>query len=365
VIGRAGASDVSRALVLRAGARAAARLREEGLHGALFDTLVGASGGAKWLVLRALDDVLIDRVVKTRRRPLDTLGSSIGSFRHACFAQRDPAAAVARLADAYVEQAYDGVPTPETISRASEAILDHCLGPAGAAEIVSNADLRSHFVAARLRRDRGLDRGHRFRLQLAAGALWNALSRRRLDRAFERVVFASAEASIGFVDLPTRRVPLSAANLRKALLASGSIPLVMAGVNGIPDAPGTHFDGGIVDYHFDFAFRRREGLVLFPHFFDRIVPGWFDQFLPWRAPRARDLEDVVLIAPSDAFRASLPGAKIPDRSDFLALPTAERIRRWRAVIEHSRRLADELEELFARGAGHVDPLPLPAPARAT
>ena len=71
---------VPRSLVIRAGVRAAARLREEGFHAHLFDTLVGASGGPKWLVLRHLDDVLIERVVLGRERPLDSLGSSIGSL---------------------------------------------------------------------------------------------------------------------------------------------------------------------------------------------------------------------------------------------------------------------------------------------
>jgi hypothetical protein len=81
-------------LVVRAGAQATQRLRAEGFHPELFDTLVGASGGPKWLVLRHLDDVLIDRLILSRSTPLDTLGSSIGNFRHACFAQDDPHAAL-------------------------------------------------------------------------------------------------------------------------------------------------------------------------------------------------------------------------------------------------------------------------------
>ncbi|MEZ4333871.1 MAG: patatin-like phospholipase family protein [Myxococcota bacterium] len=346
-------------LVLRAGARATERLREQGLHADLFDTLVGASGGPKWLVLRALDEVLIERLVVPRRRPLDTLGSSIGSFRHACLAQRDARSALTRFAEAYVEQAYQGVPTQETISAESERILACLLGDAGAVQIASNDVVRSHFVATRLRRDRGLDRGRRFQLQLAAAAGWNALGRHRLGRAVERIVFGPEKSPIAFRDLPTTFLPLTADALGKALLASGSIPLVMAGVRDAPGRPGLLFDGGLIDYHFDFAFRRGPGLVLFPHFFDRITPGWFDRFLPWRYPRARDLEDVVLIAPSDAFIASLPGEKVPDRNDFLALPTAERIRRWRQVLDRSRRLADELDALFATPGGDLPIRPLP------
>ena len=88
----------------------------------------------------------------------------------------------------------------------------------------------------------------------------------------------------------------------------------------MPQFPGMLFDGGIIDYHFDFSFRRKDeaqkGLVLFPHFFDRITPGWFDKPLRWRKPSAEALSDVVMIAPTDEFVAKLPGAKVPDRNDF-------------------------------------------------
>jgi hypothetical protein len=350
-----------RSLVIRAGVRAAARLREEGFHAELFDTLVGASGGPKWLVLRALDDVLIERVVLPRETPLDTLGSSIGSFRHACFAQQSPCAALERFSDAYTRQAYHGTPTPEAISAESDRILACFLGERGAEEIVANPLVRSHIVAARLRRDRGLDRGTGFRLQLAGAAAWNLASRRLLGRAFERIVFAGHTPTIAFDDLPTRHAPLDASNVRSALMASGSIPLVMAGVRDVPGASGTLFDGGILDYHFDFAFRRRPGLVLFPHFFDRITPGWFDKALPWRAPRPRDLEDVVMIAPSDAFIASLPGRKVPDRNDFLKLPTQDRIRRWQGVLAEAKRIADDFAQLLDSGrlAEAIRPFPGP------
>ncbi|MEZ4280177.1 MAG: patatin-like phospholipase family protein [Myxococcota bacterium] len=350
-----------RSLVIRAGVRAAARLREEGFHADLFDTLVGASGGPKWLVLRHLDEVLIERVILARERPLDTLGSSIGSFRHACFAQRDPIAALARFADAYTRQAYHGQPTPETISRESERILADFLAEHGAEEIAANDVIRSHFVAARLRRDRGLDRGTAFRIQLAAAASRNLLSRRNLGRSFERILFARARPVLDFDDFPTHHVPLDAGNVRAALMASGSIPLVMAGVRDVPGAPGTLFDGGILDYHFDFAFRRRPGLVLFPHFFDRITPGWFDKLLPWRAPRGSDLADVVLIAPSDAFIARIPGRKVPDRDDFLKLGTQERITRWLRVQDESKRLADEFATLVDSGRLADAILPFPTP----
>ncbi len=335
----------TRNLVVRAGAVAAERLRAEGFHPDLFSTLVGASGGAKWLVLRALDDVLADRVTGPRQTALDTLGSSIGSFRHACHAQRDPHAALARFAESYVDQRYVGRPTMRQISDESQRILSHFLAERGAEEISSNTRIRSHFVATRLRRDRGRDRGLVFRAQLASAVLHNALSRRALGRCFERVLFRPAQTEIRYDDFRTVECDLEASNIALALLASGSIPLVMEGVRGIPGAPGVLFDGGIVDYNFDFEFGRRPGLVLFPHFFDRIVPGWFDKPLKWRRPRLAALDDVVMLAPSYTFVASLPGGKLPNRNDFIEFDTHERIRRWKNVIERCRVLADEFNDL--------------------
>ena len=109
-----------RSLVIRAGQRATDRLRAEGFHPDLFSTLVGASGGPKWLVLRHLDDLLADRFIAPRSAPLDTLGSSIGSFRHACHAMREPKAALARFAAGYIEQQYeDERPSPRRSASSS------------------------------------------------------------------------------------------------------------------------------------------------------------------------------------------------------------------------------------------------------
>jgi len=349
----------TRNLVVRAGGRARERLRAEGFRPELFDTLVGASGGPKWLVLRHLDVALTRHLTGPRETPLDTVGSSIGSFRHACHAQRDPLAALERFAKSYVGQSYSGRPTMEQISRESDRILAELLGEAGATEITGNGRIRSHFIAARLKRDRGRDRGLGFQLQLGLAAFQNTLSRKALGRSFERILFRPEETRIGFDDFPTLEHRLEASGVRQALLASGSIPLVMEGVRDMPGLPGTLFDGGIVDYHFDFEFRRRPGLVLFPHFFDRIVPGWFDKPLRWRRPRRSALDDVVMLAPSDAFVAMLPGGKVPDRNDFLELETGERIERWHQVIEHCRVLADEFEDLIATDRLAEAALPFP------
>ena len=326
-------------------------MRDEGFHPDLFGTLVGASGGPKWLVLRALDGFWSERLLAGRSRPLDVVGSSIGSFRHACLAQSDPAAAFARFCDAYVEQSYDEdrMPAPDTVTRESLRILEEMLGEKGAEEIVTNPGIRSHIVVARMRHAPGVDRGLLFKLRLAASAIANAASREALALFYERGVFSSSGDAIRFDDLPTHYHALAPGDVSAALLASGSIPSVLAGVPRIGSEPGMFFDGGIIDYHFDFKFERPPGLVLFPHFFDRITPGWFDKPLRWRRPAAADVDDVVMVAPSDEFVASLPGAKVPDRNDFTKMKNVDRIRRWREVLERCEALVDDWNDLVDGG----------------
>lgn len=102
-----------------------------------------------------------------------------------------------------------------------------------------------------------------------------------------------------------------------------------------------------MDYHYDFEFETPDGLILYPHFFDRITPGWFDKSLSWRRPSGAALDQTVLLAPSREFIASLPGARVPDRTDFRALSTMERQTRWRGVVDACRALADDLADLLA------------------
>jgi hypothetical protein len=176
----------------------------------------------------------------------------------------------------------------------------------------------------------------------------------------QRRIFHSAGDETPFrhlADLPTTHVPLTRDNLRAALLASGSIPLLLEGVK-VPGTPsGVHWDGGVLDYHLDLDFGAGGGLVLYPHFYSHVVPGWFDKSLRWRRARGENFRRALLVAPSDAWIASLPGAKIPDRRDFYTMPEADRMRRWQAVVDASARLGDEMRELVATGrlADHVRP----------
>jgi len=339
-----------RALEFRVGAVAAAALQREGWHGDLCHGLLGASGGPKWLILGHLDRVLHRELLSRRTRPLVAVGSSIGAWRHAFLAQEDPAGAIDRFEEIYLRQEYgDRRPSVSELTGISESMLMHALGVSGAAAVVQHPWMRSHIVTAR---GRGLNRrasGAGLALGLGCAALANGLTRETLPWSFQRVVFTHPQSE-PVVDLlggfDTRYVPLTADAVPKALMASGAIPYLFAGVEDLPGAdPGAHWDGGIIDYHFDVGALDGESVWLYPHFSNSVTRGWFDKFLPWRSGRKISNAQLIMVCPSPEFLASLPHGKIPDRRDFGALDERERLRYWRSCVAASERLADEFVEL--------------------
>jgi hypothetical protein len=102
----------------------------------------------------------------------------------------------------------------------------------------------------------------------ALAAAGNAVSRKRLAASMERVIFHNQRDDArwlrdDFDAFATHFVGLQADNLRDALLASGSIPLVLEAVTGIAGAPdGAYWDGGLIDYHLHLPYQRDPGLVL-------------------------------------------------------------------------------------------------------
>jgi hypothetical protein len=99
-------------------------------------------------------------------------------------------------------------------------------------------------------------------------------------------------------------------------------------------------------------------MTLFPHFYDRIVPGWFDKRLKWRRPHPGNVDRTILISPSADFVAKLPNAKIPDRSDFVNFSPDERVKAWRTCVAACEALADEFNEVIEKEqlAARLQPL---------
>ena len=314
----------------------------------------GASGGAKWLAIAGLDRYLAGEFFSgPRQRPMHLIGSSIGAWRMACFAQRDPLAALARGHDGYIyRQRYTPKPSTREVSDVMTGILHSVLGDSGADEILSHPWARVHFITAMGVGLAASAQRLALTTSMVIAAVANAVSRRSLGLQMKRCVFHSAGSDtpfVGLTDLPTVHLPLTRENLAAVLLASGAIPLLLDGVR-IPGREGeVHWDGGVIDYHPDLDFGTGEGIVLYPHFFDHIVPGWFDKALGWRRAKAGNFDRVLLVAPSNEFVRSLPGGKIPDRRDFYSMPEAERMKRWQQVREASERLGDELGDLVASG----------------
>ena len=89
-------------LTFKAGAGAIESVRRHGFDIGSIGTIAGASGGAKWLVLSQLDRAILSTVAPRLRGPVHLIGSSIGSWRFACYAQSDPVAALERFEEAYL-----------------------------------------------------------------------------------------------------------------------------------------------------------------------------------------------------------------------------------------------------------------------
>lgn len=351
-----------RPLCFRAGPGAWREIRQRGFSEERIGTIAGASGGPKWLVLSQLDRVIIEHMLPKLPGPVHLVGSSIGAWRFACYARTEPLSALERFETAYLEQSYSARPTMAEITRKSREILVEMLGEGGAAEIVEHPKLRSHILAVRSRMLTASDRKLLLGSGLACAALANCVSRRSLGAFFTRSLFYDPRELPPFYNasgFPLERVALSEHNVTDAIVASGAIPMVLSGVRNIQGAPaGIYRDGGIIDYHLDLPLGEPDRLTFYPHFFDRLIPGWFDKGLRWRRHHPLHVDRVVLVCPSPAFIARLPGGKVPDRSDFQRLPQGERVRRWRAVVDACRELADDLHEVLETGrlAARLEPL---------
>lgn len=331
-----------------AGATAWRKIQQSGLKADDIEVMVGASGGPKWFCLYGLDQYLLGQFFAGRSKPLHLLGSSAGAWRFSCYAQQDAVAASVRFAKAYSEICYPAGADVSLVTRISHTVIDQVLPTAQhCAEVLTNPVMKLHLIVDRAR---GLTKVSNSLLQGAALGLTataNLLHRSLLQFFYQRVHFYAPGACAPFMhsaELPTEHVALTSDNLRAAILASGSIPMVLEPIENICDAkPGRYFDGGITDYHFNQRFSE-DGLVLYPHFYPNLTPGWFDKALPWRRVKPELLHNVIILCPSDSWVRSLSYGKIPDRKDF-KLPDAQRIAYWQEVLQRSH----ELASAFASG----------------
>lgn len=339
-----------------AGKNALSMIRDGGLNPDQVRVVTGAAGGPKCLILNHLDGSIFSTWFADRKQPLFLLGSSAGAWRFAAVSQKKPLDAIDRFRTTYVHQDYSPKPSREEITSKSIDFLNTFLGDTGASEILNHPCFRLNMMSVRCRGCTASDTTGLLVPGLMLAALFNSVSRRSLRFFFERTLLYDGRDIPPFFDMngfPIRQVPLTEENFKQALLASGSIPLIMSRVTDVPGARnGSYRDGGVMDYHMDIPFvKAGDDIILFPHYTDRIVPGWFDKRLPWRKPDPSNLDNLLLLHPSESFVKRLPYGKIPDRSDFKRFNGRrdERMNYWNKAIQESRRLGEEFLEVVNTG----------------
>lgn len=374
-----------KSLVIQAGSRALKQIREHGLRPQDITMVPGAAGGPKGLGLAKLDEWLfadwLPQSFATRRDPIDLVGASIGAWRFAAvcrgvdggrFSADATREALASFASAYSQQQYPRKVNAAYITAyASELINNLFVGHID--DVLHHPHYRLHVLAVRGKGILAREQRGRTHAGYALAALANAAGRRHLRHFLDRTWFYTGARSTPlfgdgqpgragqFDPFCTAYTQLTNANFGNALIASGSIPLVLNGVRDIEGAAeGTYWDGGIIDYHLHLPYASRDGLVLYPHFTHKIVPGWLDKMLPWRKAQGAWLDNVVLMSPSREYLDRLPLKKLPDRGDFgrYVDDYEGRLKYWRFAMDESARLRDELAEVIANGtlAEHIKPL---------
>lgn len=338
-------------ITIRLGVRARQRIATEGLQAADVAIVPAAAGGPKGLILHGIDKWLFGEWFPAAPRQRKLIGASIGAWRMAASTFHDPVAAHKRLAYHYSHQTYPEKVDAAYVTRSCRGLLDEVLD-GRAAELLNNPEYRLSVITVRGIGPLGQAKGSRWR-EMAGflfAACGNAISRGRLAASLERVVFHDSRDDMTWLQdrfdgFSSHFVSLNENNVRDALLASGSIPLVLQAVNDIAGAPaGAYWDGGLIDYHLHLPYQQDSGLVLYPHFTDHIVPGWLDKSLPWRRARGAAVENMILVSPSPAFLSRLPNGKLPDRSDFKrhGQNHKKRIHDWTFAINESERMAEAL-----------------------
>ena len=380
-----------KALCLHAGPGALRFLQENGLQAGHVGVIPAAAGGPKGLILGPLDRFIFGEWLPRSSQPVHLVGASIGAWRMATACLQGSVAAFERLEHDYIHQDYELPPGKKrpTAAHVSERFGQNLQAFYGGRvqEVLAHPRYRLHIVTSRGRHVLGREHALGTPLGYLGAFVTNTVHRKALGAWLERVVFSSSGAALPFAttDYRTRQVGLNADNFMQALQASCSIPFVLQAVHNIPGAPrGAYWDGGITDYHLHLAYGQQGedaseliaskvygtmatskkdsknaggglragsgGIVLYPHFQHRVVPGWLDKGLKWRHKATSALDNMVVLSPDPDWVRRLPNAKLPDRNDFTHYGTESRARAqaWLAATRASQQLVDEWREWLER-----------------
>ncbi len=353
-------------LCIKAGPGAYERIRDGGFSLDAVTCYAGPAVGPRWLIAGGFDLTLQREEVLGRVQPLTLIGASAGAWRFAAWLQPEGEKSYRRLREAYIDTVYTRKDTPVSIRKSLENIIDRAIENDALPFALNSRRYRLAIITARARNLTASENIFLQRLGFAFAFLGNAISRDLLFRFQERVVFYSGPKPPAFALRPDFRgvhVPLSNTNFKPALVATGAIPLLVAGARDIYGAPrGVYRDGGLIDYHLARSFGAKDNdlTLLFLHQ-DRLIPGWLDKRLTKRKPAAADLHNLLLVHPTAEFIASLPLGKVPDREDFITFidDPQTRIANWRRAVAAAEPLGEIFLELLASGRIRdiVQPLP--------
>ena len=330
-------------LCYRAGPTAIERLRQGTLRDQL-RVFVGPATGPKWIVLYGLDRALLELGILGRAGGPVLAGASAGAWRAVALASPDPAKTHTALLEAYTARSFCRGATRGEVSTAYAEILERIF--AGTEPFIAGASTHELVIhTARLRTTRPQTPRVWDAATLGVAALLSPLAGAAQRLTLQRVSFCTAGARAVLAGRHGKTVALTAENLLPATLASGTVPMAMRAVHGIPGGrSGAHLDGGLTDYHYADGYTHTDGVTLLMSHQPRIYERWLDQYAPWRRPRAQLLDRLVHVYPSEAFLARLPGRHIPSRQDFtrFADDPESRIAHWRRTADESRALGDQL-----------------------
>ena len=343
-------------LRIKAGKKAYEIIKDGGFNFDAVAAYFGAAVGPRWLISSGFDLTLLTQGLLGRKRACHLIGSSAGAWRFAAWLQPEAADSYRKFIQAYITVGFSRKDTPATILDKFADIMNEYIDDDALPFALANKRYRLSVITARAR---GLVASEKIALQKSALAVCyvlNYFSRNNLYAFADRVVFYNGSKPPPFCFQPQFRgtyVRINEANFKYAVMASGAIPLVVAGVRNIFGAPrGVYRDGGLIDYHLSHQFAAKDNeLVLFFHHQERIIPGWLDKNIRRRVLDDQTLSNVVMIFPSQSFIDKLPGEKVPDRDDFLTYVDqgGQRIENWNKAVELSAPLGEDFLELVESG----------------
>jgi len=342
---------------IKAGAKAYQIIKDGGFAWDSITTYFAPAGGPKWLIAAGFDLTLLKSGLLGNGGAVLLAGASAGAWRFAAWPQPEAEKSYRTLMEAYINTSYRKNDTPRTVLKSLEKIINRYIEDDALPFALNHKKYRLAIITARAKSIFASDR----KLLQMTGAgffyLLNMINRSQIYRLSERVVFYNGPKPPYFCLRPGafrgKYFLLSEINFKHVLVASGAIPIYVAGVHDIYGAPvGTYRDGGLIDYHLSHRFNARENdLTLFFHHQERIVPGWFDKRFKSRRPESEALSNVVMVYPTDTFIAKLPNGKVPDRDDFRDYLNdhAGRVANWRRAAALAEPLGEQFVESVQSG----------------